>query len=93
MKLGGGGTNFQNHPTKMTFLIFDPKLHAMSGVKVMEIWSFFYFGGGWWMVGGGWWATFWFFKSLHNNMVYTLDIYTCMHIVFISVQNAYCFKI
>ena len=27
------------------------------------------------MVGGWWSATFWFFKSLDNNMVYTLGIY------------------
>ena len=26
------------------------------------------------MVGGGWCPTFWFFKSLDINMVYTLDI-------------------
>ena len=26
------------------------------------------------MVGGGWGLTFWFFKSLENNMVYTLGI-------------------
>ena len=25
--------------------------------------------------GGRWVATFWFFKSLHINMVYTLDVY------------------
>ena len=25
--------------------------------------------------GGGWGPTFWFFKSLDNNMVYTLGIY------------------
>ena len=35
--------------------------------------TFFLF---WWsVVGGGWSATFWFFKSLDNNMVYTLGIY------------------
>ena len=27
------------------------------------------------LVGGGWWPTFWFFKSLDKNMVYTLCIY------------------
>ena len=26
------------------------------------------------MVDGGWWPTFWFFKSLDNNMVYSYDI-------------------
>ena len=25
----------------------------------------------WWEVGGGWGPTFWFFKSLDNNMVYS----------------------
>ena len=30
----------------------------------------------WWSLGGGGWGTtFWFFKSLDINMVYTLDIY------------------
>ena len=31
------------------------------------------------MVNGGWGPTFWFFKSLDNNMVYSLgiDIYMC----------------
>ena len=39
----------------------------------------FYLGGGWWVVDGGWCPTFWFFKSLDNNMVYSLgiDIYMC----------------
>ena len=29
----------------------------------------------WWRVGGGRWATFWFFKSLDNNMIYSSGIY------------------
>ena len=35
---------------------------------------------------GGWWATFWFFKSLDNNMVYSsgIDIYVY---IWESVQN------
>ena len=37
--------------------------------------TFFYFDGGWWVVGGGWVTTFWFFKSLDINMVYTLGVY------------------
>ena len=37
----------------------------------------FFFDGGWWMVGGWWWVgtTFWFFKSLDINVVYTLGVY------------------
>ena len=41
--------------------------------------TFFYFGGEWWVVGGGWGPTFWFFKSLDNNMVYTLGIYVYIY--------------
>ena len=46
-------------------------------------------------MGGGGCPTFWFFKSLDNNMVYTLGIYiyTCIHIVIISVQIPYGFDI
>ena len=33
----------------------------------------------WWsVVGGRWSSTFWFFKSLDNNMLYTLGIYVYM---------------
>ena len=37
-------------------------------------------------MGGGWWATFWFFKSLDINMIYTLclDVYVC---IYKSVHN------
>ena len=42
--------------------------------------------GGWWMVDGGWGPTFWFFKSLDINMIYTLclDVYVC---IYKSVHN------
>ena len=43
--------------------------------------TFFLFGS--WMVeevDGGWHQTFWFFKSLDNNMVYTLGIYIHVYI-------------
>ena len=39
------------------------------------------------MVGGGWGPTFWFFKSLDNNMVYSLgiDIYICAKGIFAKI--------
>ena len=40
----------------------------------------------WWMVGGGWMATFWFFKSLDINMVYTLGVCIYLAIVIISAK-------
>ena len=45
----------------------------------LKIWRSLGFGGGRWMVGGGRWATFWFFKSLENNMVYSSGIYIFSH--------------
>ena len=44
-----------------------------------------------WMVGGGWGPTFLFFKSLDNNMVYSLGIYILMR-GFRAEQNSYGFK-
>ena len=35
------------------------------------------------MVGGGWGPTFWFSKSLDNNMVYTLGIYVYIYITIV----------
>jgi len=44
------------------------------------------------LVGGGWWPTFWFLKSLDNNMVYSLgiDIYICVKGIFVE-QKSYGF--
>ena len=60
--------------------------------------TFFYFDGGWWVVGGGWWmvgggwlvvdgwwsTTFGFFKSLYNNMVYTLGIFINVYYIYLK---------
>ena len=40
---------------------------------------FFYFD-------GGRWPTFWFFKSLDNNMVYSLGIYICAKGIFTKIS-------
>ena len=44
-------------------------------ISLLSAETFFYFGVGWLVVGGGWMPTFWFFKSLDINMVYTLGVY------------------
>ena len=46
-------------------------------IRISSWWRrlFFYFDGRWWMVVGWWMPTFWFFKSLDINMVYSLGIY------------------
>ena len=51
-----------------------PSVPNLPGVQTRRRF-FYYFGGGWWVVDGGWGTTFWFFKSLDINMVYTLDVY------------------
>ena len=33
------------------------------------------------MVDGGWWATFWFFKSLYNYVVYNSGIYMSYDVI------------
>ena len=47
-------------------------------ISLLIMGTFFYFDGGWSIVDGGWGPTFWFFKSLDNNMVNTLGIYVCI---------------
>ena len=40
-------------------------------IGILSAETFFLF---WWVVGGGWMPTFWFFKSFHIDMVYTLGV-------------------
>ena len=79
LRVAPSPTNFYPPGSKCEALRLGVHLILLYFIRIwiLSAETFFYLGGGWSVVDGGWLVghTFWFFKSLDINMVYTLGVY------------------